>query len=72
MALQRAVRNFIINDGKTKITEKDPLPGGSVIEVKKILSGKHPSITNATVIGPTQRKNGEVDYEFRTVAGEKG
>lgn len=72
MVLQRADRVFIINDGKTKITEKDPIPGGSILEAKKILSGKYPSITNSTVIGPKQGANGEVNYEFISVAGEKG
>lgn len=72
MALQRAIRIFIIQDGGNQIIEQDPLVGGSVLECKKILSGRYPAITNSTVIGPKQGKNGEIEYEFNTVAGEKG
>jgi hypothetical protein len=72
MALQRSIRIFIIQDGDHRTVEQDPLPGGSVLECKKILSGRYPRITNSTMIGPKQGKNGEVEYELSTVAAEKG
>ena len=72
MAISRATRYFFVNNGKENTKVDDPLPGGTILEVKKILSGRFPAITNSTVVGPKQESNGDVSYEFRTVAADKG
>ena len=72
MALERAKRVFIIETSGGRITEDDPIPGGSVLEAKKILSGKHPSITNAVAEGPNRNDKGELEYVFAGIAGGKG
>ena len=72
MALERAKRVFIIQTGDSRIVEDDPIPGGSLLEVKKILSGKYPSITNSSMEGPTVNESKEVEYVFEGIAGGKG
>lgn len=71
MELTRAKRRFVIVAGDKRIVEADPIPGGTVLEAKKILSGKHPSITNSSINAPTE-KDGFLEYEFSSVAGTKG
>lgn len=71
MELQRAKRRFIVIVGEKRNVENDPIPGGTVLEAKKILSGKYPSITNSSINAPTE-KDGFLEYEFSSVAGTKG
>ena len=72
MGLERAKRVFIIDTGSGKVTEQDPIPGGTLVEAKKILAGKHPSITNGVFSEPIKNDNGELEYEIKGIAGGKG
>lgn len=71
MELTRAKRIFRIVQGKTKTLVDDPIPGGTILEVKKLLAGIYPSITNSAVNGPIEEE-GNLVYEFTSVAATKG
>ena len=71
MELTRAIRKFRIVGNKPNTLLDDPIPGGTVLEAKKILAGQYPTITNSAINGPIE-ENGVLIYEFTSVAATKG
>ena len=66
-----AKRQFIFKKDGDDIKLEDPNPELSIEEVKKLYSGKHPELTNATISGPMMQDDSAV-YNFSTSVGKKG
>ena len=71
MGFKLSKRLFVIKDGSKEHREEDPLPGAPVTQVKKILAGKYPSITNANISEPVAEGNTMV-YTISSVGGVHG
>ena len=71
MELALTKRVFIVEDGDARHTEIDPMPGAPIPQVKKILAGKYPSITNANISSPVVDGNNMV-YTIMAVGGIHG
>lgn len=64
-------RQFIFKNNGTEIKLSDPDPSRTPDQVMSLLSNQYPSLTTATVHGPTFQ-NDKAVYEFKTTVGTKG
>ena len=64
-------RVFKLTHEGEKIVLDDPNPSLAPAEIKKLLSGSYPSLTNSNVIGPVIEDDKSV-YEFTNNIGTKG
>jgi len=64
---QGLVRRFKVGG----VTLDDPMPGGSLEEVRQHLSAAFPDVTTADIEGP-ELAGGKLLYEFRRAYGTKG
>lgn len=64
---ERLVRKFKVSGA----TLDDPVPGGSIEQVRTLLSAAFPEVTTADIEGPIRRGNALV-YEFHRATGTKG